>query len=166
MKCLARDRTARWPDAGSLKSALARVGGDETQTLPEELRKLPGFGPYAFAWALAWTGVLSLTPRPASERILLLLVALLVPVGLLMHVWNAGRHGLGFTELARIACWPPEWWGMWWPRALRRPSDVWARLPWQARLVRVVLSAFFLAVPGMIVPAPAQQPGQQPAPQQ
>jgi serine/threonine protein kinase len=151
MKCLARDRAARWPDVGSLKNALARVGGDETETLPEELRKLPGFGPYALAWALAWISVLTLTPRPMSERILLLLVALLVPLGLLLHVWNAGRHGLGFLELARIACWPPEWWGMWWPRALRRPSDVWARLPWQARVVRLVLSVSFLAVPGMIV---------------
>lgn len=40
---------------------------------------------------------------------------------------------------------------MWWPRALRRPSDLWRRLPWMARFVRVVLSVFFVAIPGMIV---------------
>lgn len=39
---------------------------------------------------------------------------------------------------------------MWWPRSLRRPSDLWTRLPWQARLSRSVLSGFFVAIPVMI----------------
>ena len=40
---------------------------------------------------------------------------------------------------------------MWWPLPLRRPTDLWTRLPWQARLVRRVLSAFLLAVPAVVL---------------
>jgi hypothetical protein len=83
--------------------------------------------------------------------VLILLVALLVPVGFVLHVWNTRREGLRAVELARIASWPPEWWGLWWPRALRRPNDVWRRLPWQARLVRVVLMVFFVGLPAVIL---------------
>ena len=54
-------------------------------------------------------------------------------------------------DIARIASWPPEWWGMWWPRRLRRPTDLWVRLPWQARLVRIVLTAFLVGLPGLIL---------------
>jgi len=80
-----------------------------------------------------------------------MLVALLVPVGLVLHVWNTGRDGLRPAELARIASWPPEWWGLWWPRALRRPNDIWPRLPWQARFVRLALTTFFVGVPAVIL---------------
>jgi hypothetical protein len=83
--------------------------------------------------------------------VLLLLIALLVPVGFGLHIWNIGRSGLGTGELARVAFWPPEWWGMWWPKYLRRPNDLWARLPMPARLVRRALSVFFVVLPGMIL---------------
>jgi serine/threonine-protein kinase len=149
MKCLSRDRDERWRDARALKEALARVGG--FSSLPESLRDLPSFAPYAALWAFAWSAIAILTLRSPGERALLLLIALLVPIGLVLHVWNVGRHGLGPLELARVASWPPEWWGMWWPRALRRPSDLWMRLPWPARASRVALSAFFVAIPGTIV---------------
>ncbi|HEY8174678.1 MAG TPA: serine/threonine-protein kinase [Gemmatimonadaceae bacterium] len=151
MKCLASDRDERWRDARTLKEALARVGGLSSETLPESLRDLPSFAPYAALWAFAWSAIAFLTLRSPGERALLLLIALLVPIGLVLHVWNVGRHGLGPLELARVASWPPEWWGMWWPRALRRPSDLWRRLPWPARASRVALSAFFVAIPGTIV---------------
>ena len=152
MKCLARDKSLRWRDARELKEALVRVGGPPREAIPEPLRDLPSFGPYALLWALAWSAFALLTVRSSvGERVLLLLIALLVPVGLLLHVWNVGRHGLDALELARVVSWPPEWWGMWWPRALRRPSDIWPRLPWPARATRVALSAFFVAIPTLIV---------------
>ena len=151
MRCLARDRTARWSNAAELREALARTSGAPAAALPEPVRDLPSFGPYALLWAGAWTMLALLAVSSPGDRALLLLVAILVPVGLLLHVWNVGRHGLGPVELARIASWPPEWWGMWWPRPLRRPSDLWPRLPWQARLVRIVLSVFLLALPGVVL---------------
>jgi serine/threonine protein kinase len=149
MKCLAREPSDRWSSARDLRQALARVarGAEE---LPEGLRDLPTFGPYALLWAAAWFTIAFWIPRPSSERLLLLLIAFLVPIGLVLHVWNGGRHGIGPMELARASFWPPTFWGMWWPRSLRRPSDLWARLPLPARLTRSALSAFFVAIPVLI----------------
>ena len=151
MKCLARDRNARWRDAQELRQALARAGASASETLPETVRDLPSFGAYALLWAIAWGGFALLSDRAPGERALLLLIAILVPIGLALHVWNVGRHGLGAGELARVAAWPPEWWSMWWPASLRRPSDVWHRLPLPARLVRATLSAFFVFIPALIL---------------
>ena len=150
-RAMARAKDARWPDARSFREALVRAGGDATMQLPEQLRDLPTFGPYAVLWALAWTLLAVRKFSSPGDRVLLLFIALLVPVGFVLHIRNVGRHGLSTLELARVAFWPPEWWGMWWPRALRRPSDLWRRLPWPARAVRVVLSILFVALPFMIL---------------
>lgn len=40
---------------------------------------------------------------------------------------------------------------MWWPASLRRPTDLWRRLPWPPRLVRVALSAFIALLPAVIL---------------
>ena len=150
-RSMARARESRYPDARSFRDALARAGEEGATHLPESLRDLPTFGPYALLWALAWTLLAFRSFSSAGERTLLLLIALLVPVGFALHIRNTGRHGLRALELATVAFWPPEWWGMWWPRALRRPNDLWRRLPWPARLVRRVMSVFFVALPFMIL---------------
>ena len=151
MRCLARDPDGRWPNARALRDALTRASGDSLSTLPESLRDLPTFGPYALLWAALWTALAARTARAASDSVLLMLIAVLVPFGFLLHLWNTGSHGVGLTGLGRVAFWPPEWWGMWWPRALRRPTDLWRRLPWPARAVRVVVSVFLLVLPTMIL---------------
>jgi hypothetical protein len=102
-------------------------------------------------WSVGWTAFALLTSRSLIERVLLLLIAMVAPVGLVLHVWMAGGQGIGFSQMLRVALRPPEWWTMYWPRSLRRPSDIWTRLPVEARLFRIVLSAFFLIVPGGIV---------------
>ena len=150
-RSMARARESRYPDARSFKDALARAGEEGATHLPESLRDLPTFGPYALLWALAWTLLAFRKFSSAGERTLLLLIALLVPIGFALHIRNTGRHGLRALELATVAFWPPEWWGMWWPSALRRPNDLWRRLPWPARLVRRVMSVFFVALPFMIL---------------
>ncbi len=138
-KCMARDRAGRWQTARSLKVALESVLA--TDRLPDTVRDLPSFAPYAFLWAASWSSFALLTNRSAGERALLLLVALIVPVGLVLHFKSGAARGMRLTELLRVALWPPEWWGMWWPRGLRRPSDLWDRLPWIAKGVRVLLLA-------------------------
>ncbi len=150
-RSMARARESRYPDARSFKDALARAGEAGATHLPESLRDLPAFGPYAMLWALAWTLLAFRKFSSAGERTLLLLIALLVPIGFALHIRNTGRHGLRARELATVAFWPPEWWGMWWPRALRRPNDLWRLLPWPARAVRRVMSVFFVALPFMIL---------------
>jgi hypothetical protein len=72
-------------------------------------------------------------------------------VGLVLHVWNVVGRGMSLRQVTRVAFWPPEWWGMWWPIGLRRPNDLWRRLPWRARLVRSALSAFIVALPALVL---------------
>ena len=150
MRCLARDPEARWQSARDLRAALGRATGAEASGA-SLTRELPAFGPYALLWTTFWT-VLALRPSHSlGDAALLLLVALLVPVGLALHAWTLVGDDLPLRELVRFSFWPPEWWGMWWPRALRRPNDLYPRLPGAARRVRIAVSAFVVAVPAEIL---------------
>ena len=151
MRCLADEPAMRWPNAASLREALARADDASLTETAESVRDLPTFGPYALLWAMLWAAFAVRPYRSPGDRVLLLLIALLVPVGLMLHLWNVSGDGLRLRELARVAFWPPEWWGMWWPRALRRPSDLWPRLPRPPRLTRIALSAFIVTLPAMIL---------------
>lgn len=150
-RCLEQDPAARWPNARALKQALLRASGDAAASVPESLRELPTFGPYAVLWAAIWIALAARPFRSIGDRALLSLIALVVPFGLVLHVRNVAGDGLRTLDLARIAFWPPEWWGMWWPKALRRPTDLWSRLPQPARVVRAVLSTIIIALPVMIL---------------
>ena len=55
MRALRAIPHSAWPTARSLREALARATGDASAALPESLRDLPTFGPYALLWALGWT---------------------------------------------------------------------------------------------------------------
>jgi hypothetical protein len=151
MRCLERDPATRWPNARALKQALLRASGEAAASVPESLRELPTFGPYAVLWAAIWVALAARPFRSLGDRALLALIALVVPFGLVLHVRNVAGDGLRPLEMARIAFWPPEWWGMWWPKGLRRPTDLWSRLPRPARVVRAVLSAIIVALPAMIL---------------
>ena len=151
MRALARDPASRWPSAHALRDALARSTGDNSVEVPDSLRELPTFGPYAVLWAAFWAVLAARPGRSLGDRTLLLFVALIVPIGLVLHLWNVAGDGLTPVGLLRVACWPPEWWGMWWPRPLRRPNDLWRRLPRPARATRVAMSAFIVALPALIL---------------
>jgi len=151
MRCLALDPAQRWPSANALRDALALTDGEATGGLPVAVRELPSFGPYALLWAALWLALAASPGHGAGDRALLALVAMLVPAGLVLHMWNAIGGGLSLAQLSRVAFWPPEWWGMWWPSGLRRPNDLWRRLPGPARGVRSALSAFIIALPALIL---------------
>ena len=143
-KCMARERTERWPNAKALSVSLENILAADR--LPNAIRDLRSFGPYALLWVIGWSGFAFLVSPSASERRLLMLVALLVPAGLVLHLWNGAGRGIRLVELARIALWPPEWWSVWWPRPLRRQADLWSRLPFVAKAVRIGISLAFPAL--------------------
>ena len=148
-RCLPRDPALRWPDGHSLKRALIH-DADSDVGLPDELRDIPGFGLWAALWAAGWwITAANGTVRGGSARIFFL-IGLLVPVGFFLLAWNMARSGFRYMQILRVASWPPKWWGLWWPRPLRRSGDLWACLPGSARLTRVALTTFFIALPLLI----------------
>ena len=151
MKCLAREPSDRWSNATALRDALVEIGDRAVDRLPEGVRDIPSYGPYALIWFAGFAAFATLTNRTAIDRTLLLIVAALVPLGLALHVWLMGVSGVGTARFIGIAMRPPDWWSMYWPRIFRRPADVWPRLPFPARLSRIALSVFFVVIPGVIV---------------
>ena len=148
-RCLSPDPELRWQTARGLGEALLRAS-DADIGVPESLRDLPSFGAYAATWAIFWL-VLAAQRRGPWDGLLLLLVASLVPIGFALHFSNLHRRGVPKRELARVAFWPPEWWGMWWPKPLRRPHDVWSRLPWPAKAIRIIMSVFCIELPTLVL---------------
>ena len=149
-RCLAREPARRWSSARELRAALVRASGVEGSGLAPS-RQLRAFGPYALLWAILWAAIALRPSRSVGDTALLLLIALIVPLGFAVHAWNVGGGELPLRELARLSFRPPEWWGMWWPAALRRPNDVYALLPRVARRVRVAVSAFIVGLPALIL---------------
>ena len=148
-RCLAPDPEARWPDGRSLRLALTQDGKSDTG-LPDEMRDIPGFGLWAALWAVAWGLIASNERARGRDSTIFVLIGVLVPVGFLLLAWNISKSGFRSKHILRVACWPPKWWGLWWPRPLRRPGDLWACLPQSARLTRGALTAFFLGMPVLI----------------
>lgn len=146
MRCLASRPDDRWPDARALRDALDRTDRSVDATLPAPLREISGFGAYAVAWLCFWIASLGRV-HSSGQRAIVVLLALLVPLGLALHVVRLNSSSTRRLQLLQVAFWPPLWWGMWWPSMLRRPGDVWNRLPWTARFIRVVMSAFTMALP-------------------
>jgi predicted Ser/Thr protein kinase len=145
-RCLAKSPEERWPDGKSLRRAL--TGDDRGEArLPEELRGLPGFAAWAVLWAVVWGSLAASEWATGRDPSLLLFVAVLVPIGFFLQAWFARRRGFRLAPILRVGCWPPTWWGLWWPRSLRRPGDIWERLPRSAKLTRASVTAFFVVAP-------------------
>lgn len=152
MQCLATRPEHRYQHARQFTEALDRLGELTASQVTPKLREVAGFGAYAAAWFLLWTA-LAFALIPNAQRWPFLLFALLVPLGLLLQISRSREPSTSWLQLGRVAFWPPVWWGMWWPKRLRRPDDLWSRLPWFARAVRTVLSLCILALPILVVGA-------------
>ena len=147
MRCLAKDRDARWPDARRLREAIAPTGLDEEQ-LPEPLDGLDGILPRLLPMLVLWLlsawhlWVSSMTAQaPSAVAVLLSLGIGSVLVYRLPSLSSATllarRRGFGWGTIAGALLRQPTWWPLfWYPRRFRRPWDVWERLPRPFRLFR------------------------------
>jgi serine/threonine-protein kinase len=149
MQCLSKDAAGRYADAHRLGRALS---SDEQKdhTMPQDLRDMAGFGSWMLLWVTVWTTFGILKFDKLMLGIVLFVIALIVPTGFVLQTLGMRPAGLPLRQIFRVAFWPPKWWGMWWPRRLRRPVDLWPRLPVRARLTRITLSAFLVIVPLLI----------------
>ncbi|HUQ20845.1 MAG TPA: serine/threonine-protein kinase [Gemmatimonadaceae bacterium] len=138
-KCLAREREDRWTNVTALKAALESLVNIDR--MPDVVRDIRSFAPYALLWTAAFVGFAFFGAHSASERILLLVAAVIAPIGLTLHVYNTVGGEMHFSDIAQAAAFPPAWWTMWWPYSLRRPNDVWGRLPRMSKAIRIVISA-------------------------
>ena len=143
MRCLKRDRTLRWRDAAALCTALRNSESVLASDVPEVIADLPGYAAYAMTWMALWVAFAFGSARSTASRAMLLLVAVLVPVGPALHVWRVRAHGMRAGQLLRLVLRPPRWWGIWWPSSLRAPNDLWPLMPSIARVIRRLVAVFF-----------------------
>ncbi|MBW3670598.1 MAG: protein kinase [Acidobacteria bacterium] len=153
-RCLAKKPEGRWPDARSLRIALA---DDGESSLPDALRPAESSGVPALAatWALTifyaalmggegwgcgagevcWDRYLVTGGMP--------LLALFVYAFFLNRL---RREGVSPGESQRVIWREPSWWLWWYPRSLRRTGNVWDRLPATVRYLRWSIAAFVMNV--------------------
>jgi hypothetical protein len=143
-RCLEKNRERRWPDARALYRALAREAGED-EPVAEELRAITGFGAFMMAVLLLLAAVIFTSTDLATVGATSVAAAA-VGAGFLMYVHGIAANRYELREVLRVSMWPPKWWGLWWPRALRRHGDLWECLPTSARLTRVLLTTIFSVI--------------------
>jgi hypothetical protein len=166
MRCLARDPEARWPDAHAFREAASPVRLDDEE-LPEPLDTLDGglafilpfvamllLGMYAVWVDVAW---ITLEGRPHRHVHISALAGVAIVLGgsmILLQIPTtlsaaalARRRGFGWGQILATMGRQPRWWlCLWYPRRLRRPGDVWDRLPRPFRRSRVTATLLLLAL--------------------
>jgi hypothetical protein len=155
MRCLQKDPKDRWPTAAAFSQA-CRPRDDLEADLPDEIAQVPSLATKAMFGAYATgMGIALLNAYSADRESLIMLAATpFVPFAVAAAAaTQARRHGVPWTRAFKMAFWmPATWWG-WWPKALRRPGDVWSRLPRNIRLVRTLLTSAFTGILAVFVPA-------------
>lgn len=173
MRCLAKDRDARWSDARRLREALAPTGLDEEQ-LPEPLDGLDGLAPKYLPMALVFllsVWHLRVSSGTGQDPNVLGFLGAGVLGGALAYrlpwvtsaAMQARRRGFAWdTILGAILRQPAGWPLFWYPRPLRRPWDVWDRLPLPFRVFRggltlALVAGFAALFPMMLLMARVDQ---------
>ena len=155
-RCLRKQPDDRWQNGGAIVEAL-RPREESWIGLPEELSQHPSGGLILLS-VLAGSEVflyLSHSFKPGSMDFVMgaVIPLLVLPVLAASYAATARRFSMPWLDLVRISFWSPARWGWWWPRALRRPGDVWDRLPKPVRVVRNVNATLTGMMLGVAMPA-------------
>jgi hypothetical protein len=152
-RCLEKDPAMRWPSGAALSATLGTSHG--ALVLPDGIEHIPahGTGLAMVAWAieLLWLGAWGAT---GSKTYLVLAAGTLVSLGviLLPSISLGKKAGLTRMRTLQLMFAPPRWWSGWWPKRLRRPDDVWDRLPAEPRALRKAAGIMNLVVFGVATP--------------
>jgi hypothetical protein len=168
MRCLERNPSNRWPSARSLRDAL--MPSEEVVEYSPPLRVLKSIATVAFpivAIAFVHFRVFArLNPGlKAMDRLSGMFVGALgsmLLVGIVMTI-RLRREGMNARSIVRKVFEQPNWWRSWYPRSLRRPGDVWDRLPRGMRQFRTLKGALLAYVFAVYLPASVLYTWQRPA---
>lgn len=147
MRALEKDPDARWPRAEDFREELDDAARRPT-SLPEGLQRVEMLGTKLLLAEATVGGILYSmtfwTPGFFAEReaplIILGNLSLWPLLGLGLALPTARKHG--WLDTFKAMFHPPEGWSHWWPKFLRRPDNLWDRLPKSLRRLRNVLDIF------------------------
>ena len=152
-RCLAKNPDDRVPDAEVLRRALDRELGEEDEDLPEGLHKVmeyvrgvpltTGASWYLAYWTLLWGDV--------STAVGLFAIGAVWPLAPVAERRKRKLTGHSWKSILKRAFRKPKWWSLWWPRFLRRPEDLWDRMPKEARGARAAVG-WLIAIGIAIIP--------------
>ena len=159
-RCLQRDAAKRWVDARILREALLPFDEEQEESLAVRMLRLGViFGAVSvlvFVHLMVF-GFLS----PKSRAWIPATVSLIVGCGWMTIISTFSflalrSQGLNARAVLRKAMQQPRWWRSWYPRAFRRPGDVWSRLPKELRRFRIHRSllqayAFTVTIPSLLL---------------
>jgi hypothetical protein len=162
MRCLEKEPKDRWPTAAAFARA-CRPSEHEIE-LPDEIAIIPSMGTRGIATVAAMAFGITLleayqagdASRGGPEVLAIFGTLAVILSGMFAYfAFKAKRHGIAPRAAVRMMFWPPASWFMWWPHSLRRPGDVWPRLPTRIRVNRIMLTAsmalmFGVTIPGML----------------
>jgi predicted Ser/Thr protein kinase len=146
MRCLEKSPDARFATGADMRASLGTSLGDE-YVLPDGLEHLPSHG-----WRIltaAWAAdLLFVSAYAASGKLQWLALAAgtaiaTLPIGA-STILVAKRMGVAPRRTWQLLFTAPAFWAYAWPRALRRPGDVWDSLPREIQRVKRWLAAFFV----------------------
>jgi serine/threonine-protein kinase len=159
-RCLQRDATKRWPDAKSLREALLPFDEEVEESLSARMLRLSViFGVvsvFVSGYITAYSVINPEIHLPVRGTRILLVGAVWVTVIATFASLGLHSQGLHAGDIVRKAFQQPRWWRSWYPRAFRRPGDVWSRLPKELRRFRIYRSllqtfALMLLVPSLLM---------------
>lgn len=158
MRGLAKAPAERWSSGQELHRACA-IGSVISDEELDRLGNLPSFGFTALSITvlglIAWLFIRGDRPWGgfwADRTNVLLIVPVAQLLGFIAVIAGARRRlKRPLREILRIAFWPPAWWNWPWPSHLRRPGDLWPRLPRAIRRLRTVALILIAALGGFVL---------------
>jgi RNA polymerase subunit RPABC4/transcription elongation factor Spt4 len=144
-RCLAKDPDKRWSDARALRMSLGSV---DDAGLPDALEAVHGHGMTFLLisialLALAWGVVVRLQNAPP---VVFGFIAAMIAFGYVAVVVGLRLEGFPLGLVQRVIWSEPEWWRGWYPRSLRRRTNIWDRLPRRVRRFRAFVPLLFISL--------------------
>jgi hypothetical protein len=154
--CLQQEPAKRWPDAKSLRNALAPLDDESDDGVPGRLLRVGTVFSLVTLWLLAYQVIFKLLKPDLRipDAIKGPVFGLSLPSVMCVVMGSLGlkRQGMDAGTILGKALQQPRWWRPWYPKRFRRRGDVWDRLPASIRRFRIWWAVLVLYIFGVFVP--------------